>query len=109
MRAVQEEECRELQQAIEYRHDRHKRLTSMMERKQKLMGEILEFREKLCQRVRVLDDKISAEEWDLLEKKQAMEELLKKGEVPKWRRGDTVVAEGGVTQKAAAGSRSLRV
>ena len=42
MRAVQEQECRELQEATEYRNERHKRLMSMMERKLKLMGEIPE-------------------------------------------------------------------
>ena len=44
---------------------------------------------------------------ELLEKKQAMEELFKerrKTKVERWR--DTVAAEGGVTQKAPAGSRS---
>ena len=44
---------------------------------------------------------------DLLEKKQAMEELLKERrntEVEEW--SVTVVAEGGVAHKAAAGSRS---
>ena len=82
-------------------------MTSTMERKQKLMGEIPELREQ-CQEIRVLDDRISAEELDLLEKKQAKEELLKERrstEVEEWR--DTVVTEGGVTQKAAAGSRRL--
>ena len=41
----------------------------MMERKQKLMGEIPEFRMRSCQELRVLDDKISAEDLDLLQKK----------------------------------------
>ena len=44
-RAVQEKECRELQVVLEYRNDRHKQLMVMMERKQKLMGEIPEFPE----------------------------------------------------------------
>ena len=55
----------------------------------------------------VLDDRISAEEVALLEKKQAMKELLKerrRTEVEGWR--DTATAEGGVAQKAAAGSQS---
>ena len=80
----------------------------MMERKQRLMGEILEFRERSCQQIRVLDDKISAEELDLLEKKkQAMEELLKERRitlVKEWR--DIVVAGCGVTQMAAAEFRT---
>ena len=43
MRAVQERECRELQNAIGYRKERHKSLVPMMERKQKLRDEIREF------------------------------------------------------------------
>ena len=90
-------------------NERHKKLVSMMERKQRLIGEVPERREKFCQEIGVLDDRISAEEMELLEKRQAMEEPLKerrKTEVEEWR--DTVVAEGGVIQKAAAGSRSFQ-
>ena len=56
-----------------------------------------------------MDDRISADELDLVEKKQAVEELLKERRRTKvlgWR--DTVVAEGGVTQMAAVGSRSYK-
>ena len=83
------------------------RLHPTMERTQKLMGEIPEVREQ-CQEIRVLDDRISAVGLGLLEKKQAKVELLKERrstEVAEWR--DAVVTEGGVTQKAAAGSRRL--
>ena len=84
---------------------RYRKLMSTMEREQKLMGDVPEFQETLCQEIGVLDDRISAEELDLLEKKQAMEEISwRRGEVPKLR--DTDVAEGRVTWMAAAGSRS---
>ena len=59
------------------------------------------------QEIMVLDDRISAEEVELLKKKQAMKEVLKerrKTKVEVWR--DTVVAGCGVTQKAPIGSRS---
>ena len=49
-----------------------------MERKQKLMvGAPEDLRANNFQDVRVLDERISSEEIDLLKKKQAMEELLK--------------------------------
>ena len=61
-----------------------------MERKHKVDQEkSLKFREKFCPEIRVSDDKISAEELDLLEKKKAMEELLKERrntEVEEWKR-----------------------
>ena len=76
----------------------------IVKRIQKWVGEFLEFRERLCQDIGVLDDKISAEEMDLLEKKQAMDELLKERrgtDVEVWR--DTVVAGSEVAQMATAG------
>ena len=62
--------------------------------------------EKIRQEIGVLDDKISAEEVELLEKKQAKKlwKEMKKNKVEECR--DTVVAGCGFTQKAAAGSRS---
>ena len=107
MRVVQENECRVLQEAIECRNERHKRLMSIVERQQKLMGEILEFPKRSCLEVRVLDDKTS-EDLDLQEKKQTTEGLLKEvrnTEVEEWR---GTVAVDGVAQRAAAGSRSSR-
>ena len=72
------------------------------------MGEVPELRENLCQESGVLDDRISAEETELLEKKLVTKDLLKarrKTRVEVWR--DTVAARvERVTQKAAAGSRS---
>ena len=110
MRAVQEKECHEHEKAIEYMNESHKRFMSMMECKQELMGEVPQLQETFCHEIRISYYRISAEEWDLLENKQAMEELLKERrntEVEEWR--DTVVAEGGVTHKATVGSRSSEV
>ena len=45
MRAMQDEEYRELHEVIEYMNERQERLTSTMERKQQLMGEVPEIRE----------------------------------------------------------------
>ena len=45
-RAAQETECRELQEAIQCRNERYKRLMSLLERKQKLLREVLECLEK---------------------------------------------------------------
>ena len=79
----------------------------MTERKQKWMEEIMAFREIFCQEIGVFD-KISAEELDLLERKQAMGEPLRErrrsAEVKEWR--DTVVVGDEVAQMAAAGSES---
>ena len=66
----------ELHEVIEYMNERQGKLMSMMERNQKLIGEVTEFREN-CQEMSLLDDRISAEE---VEGKR-----------------DTVVAEGGFT------------
>ena len=78
-----------------------------MERKQKLMGEVPELRD-MCQELGVLDDRISAEEVELPEEKQAMKELLKERrntKVAGWERHCCLLGAG-VTQEAAAGSRS---
>ena len=100
LRATQEVECRELQEAIECRNERHKRLMSMMERKQNLLRDVPEFHKN-----KILGRQISAKELDLLEKKQAMKELWKrrKNELEGWR--DTVVVGGEVAWMAAAWSR----
>ena len=76
---------------------------------QKLMSEAPEdLRRKILQEMRDLDERISVEEIDLLEKKQAMMELLterRSTEVEEWK--DTVVAGSGVTRMATAGSRNF--
>ena len=108
MRATQDEEHQELHEAIEYMNERQGKLLAMMERKKKLMSGAPEhLRGKIFQDIRVLDESISAQKVDLLEKTQAMKELLKERwntEVKEWR--DTVVAGCGVTRRAVAGSRS---
>ena len=65
---MQKKECGELQEAIEYRNETPERLMPMMERKPKLVGEVPELRETRCPEIRASDDRISAEELDLLEK-----------------------------------------
>ena len=107
MRAKQEKAYQELQEAINYMNESQRNLLAMMERKQKLMGEAPEdLRGKIFQAIRDLDERISFEEIDLLEKKQVMEEMLKGrrstdvGEVR-----DTVIVVSGVTRMAVAGSR----
>ena len=84
----------------------HRKLLAMMERKQKLMsGAQEDLRGKIFQELRFLDETISAEEIDLLEKKQAMMELLKgSAQVEEWRGTD--VAGSWVTRLSAAESRS---
>ena len=80
-------------------NERLERLMSTM----KLTGKSRSFETKLCHEVRILDDRTSAGEVELQEKKQAMKEPLmerRRTEVEEWR--DTVAAEGGVTQTAAA-------
>ena len=77
MRAMQDEECQELHEVIEFMTERQERLMSTMKRKQKLMGEVLDLREILCQEIRVLDDTISVEEVELLEMKKLLKERRK--------------------------------
>ena len=81
MRAIQDEEFQELHEIIEYKNDRQERLLSTLKREQKLMGDVLELREHSCHQIRVLDDRISAEEVELLERKQVM----RKGGELKWK------------------------
>ena len=46
LRAMQDEEHREFHEAIEYMNEREGKLLAAMERKQKLIGEVVEFRDK---------------------------------------------------------------
>ena len=65
-----------------------------------------EFREKLFQEVRVLDDRISAEETELFEKRMEMEEFLqdrRRSKVVGCRASDGF--ESGVARKAASRAR----
>ena len=93
VQAIQDEECQEPHETIQYMNERQERLMSTMKRKQKLTGEVPRLRQK-CQEIGVLDDRVWAEEVELLEKKHAMKELLKerrRTKVEGWR--DTVAAE----------------
>ena len=77
-RAKQDEEYQELHEAIEYMNERQGKLLAMMERKQKLKSAALEYLwRKILQEMMVLNERISADGIDLLEKMQAMKELLK--------------------------------
>ena len=77
-RAKQDEEYQELHEDIEYMNERQGKLLSMMERKQKLKSAALEYLwRKILQEMMVLDERISADGIDLLEKKQVLKELLK--------------------------------
>ena len=84
---MQDEKFQELHEVIEYLNERQGKLVSTMERTQMLMGQVPGTSSNIM--LRVLDDRISAEELELLEK------LLKerrKTEVEEWR--DKVVVEG---------------
>ena len=60
---------------------------AIVERKRNLMSEAPEeLRELISQEIRHLDEKISGEEMELLERKRILEELLNEGGMPKWRK-----------------------
>ena len=108
MRARQEEECQELRRVIKYMNEMQGKYLAVMERKQNLMSEAQEdLRKKIFQEIRDLDEKISGEELELLEKKQIMGEMSKERRIAEVEEGrGTVVAGSGVNRKAIAGSRS---
>ena len=83
MRARQDEEHQELHEIIEFVNETRERLMSTMKRKRKLMGEVPRAARQSFHETRVLVDRISAEEWEMLEKKQAMKEFLKGRRRPK--------------------------
>ena len=66
-----------------------------------------ELRKQIFQEIKDLDETISGEEMELLEKKRILEEWLKEGRNAEVEEGRvTVAAGGGVTRQAAAGSRN---
>ena len=73
-RAKQDEEYQELHEAIEYMNERQGKLLSMMERKQKLKSAAPEDLWRKILQEMVLDERISADGIDLLEKMQAMKD-----------------------------------
>ena len=88
MRAMQHEEYQELHEAIEYMNERQGKLMSTMERRQMLMGEVPELRDKLSEETRVYD-RISAEEWNCWRRSRRWMSSWRKGGEPKWRGGET--------------------
>ena len=76
-RAKQDELYQELYEAIEYMNERQGKLLSMMERKRKLKSAAPEDLWRKTLREMVLDERISADGIDLLEKMQVLKELLK--------------------------------
>ena len=85
-----EEESYELQETIEYLNEMHGALMVTIQRKQKLLGEVPELREKLCQAIRALDEEISANEVELKGTKQNLRLLQKdrRTNVEEWRDTD---------------------
>ena len=79
LRRRQDTEYQDLHEIIEYMYEMQTGLMATMERKQKLMrGAPDKFRETFCQEIKDLDERISAEEVELLvKKKKVMRELLK--------------------------------
>ena len=73
-----EEESYELQDTIEYLNEMQCALVVTMERRQKMLGEVPELREKLCQAIRALDEEISANEVELDEREEAECEVAAK-------------------------------
>ena len=76
LRATRDRECRELQDAIECTNERPQKArvrdgtqTEVVERCPRISGSH-------AKKIMVLDDRIKADELDVLEKTQAMEELL---------------------------------
>ena len=88
--------------------ERQEKLLAMMERQRTLMSEAPEdLRQHTFQEIGNLDEKISGEETELLERKLVLVEISKEGWIAEVKAGRVkVTAGGGVTPKAVAGSRS---
>ena len=108
-RVLEEEESQQLGKVIKYESERQGKLLAMMEPKKNLMSEAPEdLRNLIFQEIRDLDEKISGEEVELLERKRILEELLKEGrnaEVEEERELQLLL-EVGFTRQAAAMSQS---
>ena len=108
MRARKEEECQEPRKLIECMSERQRKLLCVMDPKRNLMSEAPEeLRTQIFPEIRGLDEKISDEEMELLERRMILEEWLKEGrnaEVQEERA--EVIAGGGVIRQAVAASRS---
>ena len=91
--------------------DRQGKLLAMMERKRNLMSEAPEdLGKQIFREIRDLDEKISEEEMELLERERASQrKCCKRGGVPKGESKDTdetVAVGGGLTRRTAVGSGS---
>ena len=109
-----ESDCKELQVTIEHmnmkRGGGEEELLTTMERKQKLVSGVPEdLRERLFKEVRILDDRISAEEAELCEKRAEMVDFLKESRRTKAeeRRASGAVRSD-VAQRAASGAQRVQ-
>ena len=76
--ARQEEECQELSKVIKYVSERQEKLLAMVERKRNLISEAPEdLRKQIFQEIRNLDEKISGDDMEQLERKRILEEMIK--------------------------------
>ena len=95
LRERQETYCK----VFEKMNAKQSRLLATMERKQKLMsGALEEVRDKLFQEVLVFEDRISAEEVELLETSEEMKDLMmgrRRTEAEEWRDSDNAQADVG--------------
>ena len=95
LRERQETDDEEFQEHIEYMNVKQSRLLATVERKQKMVsGALEEIRAKLSHEVLVLEDRISAEE----------EELFEKREAEGWNKSEVAGAD--VACEAVSGARS---
>ena len=110
IRARMQTDYRKLQEIVECMNMGQKELLTTMARKEKLMSGALEkIREKHQEGFFVLEDRISAEELQLFEKREELEEIMKerrRTKVENWRVSDA--ARSGVVWKAASGAQCSR-
>ena len=108
MRARMESEYQKLQVIIEHINMKQGGLATMEREEKSMSGGLEDLR-----KINILDDTISAEEVELLEKRMEMEELLKerrRTKVEEWRASDVVrsdVAQKGVPELKAPRRRSV--
>ena len=107
LRRKQDAEYEELHVIIECMNETQKGFLATSDKQKLMSGAPEKNREKFCQEIKDLDDRISAEEVELLDKKKEMRELVqerRRTKVEGWR--DTDAAEGEVAQKAAFRSQN---
>ena len=96
----------EVRKVITYVSERQGKRLAMMERKRNLMSKAPEdHRKQTFQEISGLDERISAKEMVLLERRRILEDLLKEGRNAEVEEGRVkVTAGGGITRQAVAGS-----